>query len=69
MIRADKQPVPNYFPLWAKFVFGEAGTVFIGVDMDPGRVKSAPGAIELNRNFGAETDLLTYSDGHVFIRK
>ena len=36
---------------------------FIGVDMalldkmDPQRAKSAPGAIELNRHFGAETDL------------
>ena len=26
--------------------------------MDPRRAKSAPGAIELNRHFGAETDLL-----------
>ena len=26
--------------------------------MDPQRAKSAPGAIELNRHFGAETDLL-----------
>ena len=25
--------------------------------MDPRRAKSAPGAIELNRHFGAETDL------------
>ena len=38
--------------------------IFIGVDLDqidklaPRRVKSAPGAIELNRHFGAETDLL-----------
>ena len=38
--------------------------VFIGVDLDqidkmvPRRVKSAPGAIELNQHFGAETDLL-----------
>ena len=38
--------------------------VFIGVDIDqidkmaPRGVKSAPGAIELNRHFGAETDLL-----------
>ena len=38
--------------------------VFIGVDIDridklaPPGVKSAPGAIELNRHFGAETDLL-----------
>ena len=39
--------------------------VFIGVDIDqidkmaPRGVKSAPGAIELNRHFGAETDLLS----------
>ena len=26
--------------------------------MDPQRAKSAPGAVELNRHFGAETDLL-----------
>ena len=26
--------------------------------VDPRRAKSAPGAIELNRHFGAETDLL-----------
>ena len=26
--------------------------------MDPRRAKSAPGAIELNQHFGAETDLL-----------
>ena len=38
--------------------------VFIGVDIDqidkmaPRGVKSAPGAIELNWHFGAETDLL-----------
>ena len=38
--------------------------VFIRVDIDqidkmaPRGVKSAPGAIELNRHFGAETDLL-----------
>ena len=38
--------------------------VFIGVDIDridklaPRGVKSAPGAIELNGHFGAETDLL-----------
>ena len=38
--------------------------VFIGVDIDridklaPRGVISAPGAIELNRHFGAETDLL-----------
>ena len=38
--------------------------VFIGVDLDqiekmgPQRVKSAPGAIELNQHFGTETDLL-----------
>ena len=38
--------------------------VFIGVDLDqidkmaPRRVKSAPGSIELNQHFGAETDLL-----------
>ena len=38
--------------------------VFIGVymdpidKMDPRRGKSAPGAIELKRHFGAETDLL-----------
>ena len=38
--------------------------VLTGVDLDqfnktaPPRVKSAPGAIELNRHFGAETDLL-----------
>ena len=38
--------------------------VFIGVDIDqidkmaPRGIKSAPGAIELNRHFGAETDLL-----------
>ena len=54
----------NSLPLWAESVFHGAGTVFIGVDMapldkmDPRRAKSAPGAIELNRHFGAETDLL-----------
>ena len=38
--------------------------VFIGVDLDqtdkmaPRKVKLAPGAIELNQHFGAETDLL-----------
>ena len=45
-------------------MFGGAEMVFIGVDIDqidkmaPRGVKSAPGAIELNRFFGAETDLL-----------
>ena len=44
--------------------FRWAAMVFIGVDLDqidkmvPRRVKSAPGAIELNQHFGAETDLL-----------
>ena len=54
----------NCLPLWAESVFDGAGTVFIGVDMalldkmDPRRANSAPGAIEVNRHFGAETDLL-----------
>ena len=45
--------------------------VFIGVDLDqidkmvPRRVKSAPGAIELNQHFGAETDLLDLECGHL----
>ena len=45
--------------------------VFIGVDIDqidkmaPRGVKSAPGAIELNRHFGAETDLLNLQCSHV----
>ena len=48
----------------AKLVFTGAKMVLTGVDLDqfnkmaPPRVKSAPGAIELNRYFGAETDLL-----------
>ena len=48
----------------AKLVFTGAKMVLTGVDLDqfnktaPPRVKSAPGAIELNRHFGAETDLL-----------
>ena len=48
----------------AKLVFSGAKMVLTGVDLDqfnkmaPRRVKSAPGAIELNRHFGAETDLL-----------
>ena len=43
--------------------------VFIGVDIDqidkmaPRGVKSAPGAIELNWHFGAETDLLNLQCG------
>ena len=51
-------PGAELVPLWAKSVFGGAGTVFIGVDMDPldkmdpRRVKSAPGAIGLKRHFG-----------------
>ena len=54
----------NCLPLWAESVFDGAVTAFIGVDiapldkMDPRGAKSAPGAIELNRHFGAETDLL-----------
>ena len=41
--------------------------IFIWVDLDqidkmaPRRVKSAPGAIELNRHFGTETDVWIYS--------
>ena len=47
--------------------------VFIGVDLDqidkmaPRRVKSAPGAIELNQHFGAETDLLDLEHGSHFL--
>ena len=42
------------FLLWAKTVFDWAA-----IDkMAPRRVKSAPGVIELNKHFGAETDLL-----------
>ena len=73
MIRADTHQGPNYFPLWAKSVFGGAKTIFIGVDMDPidkmdpRRVKSAPGAIELKRHFGAETDLLNLQCSYVRI--
>ena len=43
--------------------------VFIGVDLDqidkmaPRRVKSAPGAIELNQHVGPETDLLDLECG------
>ena len=50
--------------MWTKSVLDGAERVFIGVDIDlidkmaPRGVKSAPGAIELNRHFGAETDLL-----------
>ena len=50
--------------MWAKSVLDGAERVFIGVDIDlidkmaPRGVKSAPGAIELNRPFGAEKDLL-----------
>ena len=48
----------------AKLVLSGAKMVLTRVDLDqfnkmaPRRVKSAPGAIELNRHFGAETDLL-----------
>ena len=46
--------------------------VFIGVDIDqidkmaPRGVKSAPGAIELTRHLGAETDLLNLQCGNVY---
>ena len=46
-----------------------------GVDLDqidkmaPRRVKSAPGAIELNQHFGAETDLLDLECILPFINK
>ena len=33
--------------------------------IDPRRAKSAPGAIELNRHFGAETDLLNLQCGQL----
>ena len=52
------------FLLQAKTVFDGAAMVFIGVNLDQidkmaqRRVKSAPGTIELNQHFGAETDLL-----------
>ena len=52
------------FLLWAKTVFDGAAMVYVRFDLDqidkmaPRRVKSAPGVIELNRYFGAETDLL-----------
>ena len=52
-------------------MFGGAERVFIGVDIDqidkmaPRGVKSAQGAIELNRHFGAETDLLNLQCGYV----
>ena len=57
------------FLLWAKTVFDGAAMAFIGVDLDqidkmaPRRVKSAPGAIELNRHVGPETDLLDLECG------
>ena len=35
--------------------------------MDPWRAKSAPGAIELNRHFGAETDLLNLQCNHYIV--
>ena len=44
---------------------------FIGVDIDridkmaPRGVKTAPGAIELNRHFGAKTDLLNLQCAHL----
>ena len=44
----------NYFPVWAKLVFGGTEMVFHGVDLNqigkmaPQRVKSGPGTIELN---------------------
>ena len=47
--------------------------VFIGVDLDqidkmvPRRVKSAPGAIELNQHFGAETDLLDLECTYIIV--
>ena len=50
--------------MWAKLVLSGAKMVLTGVNLDqfnkmaPQRVKSAPGTIELNRHFGAETDLL-----------
>ena len=58
------------FLLWAKTVFDGAAMAFIGVDLDqidkmaPRRVKSAPGAIEMNQHFGAETDLLDLECSH-----
>ena len=57
------------FLLWAKTVFDGAAMVFIGVELDqinkmaPRRVKSAPGAIELNQHVGPETDLLDLECG------
>ena len=67
---ASEPPLPIL--LWAETVFGGAGTVVTGVEMDqidkmdPRRAKSAPGAIELNRHFGAETDLLNLQCGLVW---
>ena len=64
VMRADTHQGLNCLPLWAVSVFDGAGTAFIRVamapldKMDPRRAKSAPRAIELNRHFGAETDLL-----------
>ena len=61
------------FLLWAKTVFDGAAMAFIGVDLDqidkiaPRRVKSAPGAIELNQHFGVETDLLDLEHGSHFL--
>ena len=64
MIGADTHQGLNYCTPWAETVFGGAEMVFIGVDIDqidkmaPQGLKSAPGALQLNRHFGAETDLL-----------
>ena len=57
------------FVLWAKTVFDGAAMIFFEVDLDqidkmaPRRVKSAPGAIELNQHVGPETDLLDLECG------